>query len=42
MAGAGNTYYWAIDYAWSETMFSANVDDAKMERLLMMFMNAWV
>ncbi len=33
----GNTYYWAIDYAWSETMFSANVDDAKMERLLMIY-----
>lgn len=33
----GNTYYWAWDYAWSESMFSANVDDAKMERILMIY-----
>ena len=33
----GNTYYWAWDYAWSESMFSANVDDAKMERIMMIY-----
>lgn len=33
----GNPYYWAWDYAWSESMFSADVDDAKMERILMIY-----
>lgn len=33
----GSTYYWAWDYAWSESMFSANVDDAKMERIMMIY-----
>lgn len=33
----GNTYYWAWDYAWSESMFSGNVDDAKMDRILMIY-----
>ena len=33
----GNTYYWAWDYAWSESMFSSNVDDAKMERIMMIY-----
>ena len=33
----GSTYYWAWDYAWSESMFSADVDDAKMERIMMIY-----
>ena len=33
----GNTYYWAFDYAWSESMFSSDVDDAKMERIMMIY-----
>lgn len=33
----GNTYYWPSDYAWSESMFSANVDDEKMDRLMMIY-----
>lgn len=33
----GEKYYWAWDYAWSESMFSSNVDDAKMERILMIY-----
>ncbi len=38
MPGAnGETYYWAWDYAWSESMFSANVDDEKMDRILMIY-----
>lgn len=33
-AADGNTYYWAVDMAWSETLFGSAVDDAKMERIL--------
>lgn len=33
----GQIYYWQESYAWSESMFSAHVDDAKMERLLMIY-----
>lgn len=31
----GETYYWDWDCAWSESVFSSDVDDAKMERILM-------
>ena len=33
----GDTAYWAWDYAWSESMFSADVDDAKMDRIMMIY-----
>ena len=33
----GETYYCAFGFAWSEMMFSAKVDDAKMERILMIY-----
>lgn len=33
----GETYYWEWTMGWSETMISAHVDDAKMERILMIY-----
>lgn len=36
-AADGNTYYWPNSYAWSESMFSGNVDDEKMDRICMIY-----
>lgn len=33
----GNTYYWNWDYAWSESLFSANVDDEKFDRIMQIY-----
>ncbi len=33
----GNTYYWNWDYAWSESLFSSNVDDEKFDRIMQIY-----
>ncbi len=33
----GDPVYWALAYAWSESMFSSDVDDEKMDRILMIY-----